>query len=105
MIARRFGSFYSRRVGLNALRITAALGMVLGLNQIAVYDQHSTNTNPVQESRAGGGEGSCPAWTKCPLDGAQSNLVNTEYEGMVAIGVYEHATTTGETHRFRMRCN
>lgn len=49
--------------------------------------------------------GSCPEWTKCPLDGAQSMLVRTEYEGIVAIGVYEHTTTTGETHKFRMRCN
>ena len=49
--------------------------------------------------------GSCPAWANCPLDGARSLLVNTEYEGIVAIGVYEHATTIGETHRFRMRCN
>ena len=49
--------------------------------------------------------GSCPMTTQCPLDGAQAMLVNTEYEGIVAIGVYEHTTTTGETHRFRMRCN
>ena len=49
--------------------------------------------------------GSCPMTAKCPLDGAQALLVNTEYEGIVAIGVYEHTTTTGETHRFRMRCN
>jgi hypothetical protein len=49
--------------------------------------------------------GSCPAWTKCPLDGAQANLVNTEYEGITAIGVYEHTTTSGQTHRFRQRCN
>lgn len=49
--------------------------------------------------------GSCPEWTKCPIDGAQSMLVRTEYEGIVAIGVYEHTTSTGETHRFRLRCN
>lgn len=49
--------------------------------------------------------GSCPMTAKCPLDGAQATLVNTEYEGIVAIGVYEHTTTTGETHRFRARCN
>ena len=49
--------------------------------------------------------GSCPMTAKCPLDGAQAMLVTTEYEGIVAIGVYEHTTTTGETHRFRMRCN
>ena len=48
---------------------------------------------------------SCPAWTKCPLDGAQANLVRTEYEGITAIGVYEHTTTSGDTHRFRARCN
>jgi hypothetical protein len=48
---------------------------------------------------------SCPAWTKCPLDGAQALLVTTEYEGITAIGVYEHTTTTGQVHRFRMRCN
>ena len=49
--------------------------------------------------------GSCPMWTKCPLDGAQANLVDTEYQGIVAIGVYEHTTTTGQTHKFRQRCN
>jgi hypothetical protein len=49
--------------------------------------------------------GSCPMWTKCPLDGAQANLVDTEYEGITAIGVYEHTTTTGQNHKFRMRCN
>ena len=49
--------------------------------------------------------GSCPAWTSCPLDGAQANLVNTEYQGTTAIGVYEHVTTTGEVHKFRQRCN
>jgi hypothetical protein len=49
--------------------------------------------------------GSCPAWTKCPLDGAQANLVNTEYQGIKAIGVYEHTTTTGQTHQFRVPCN
>ncbi len=48
---------------------------------------------------------SCPAWTKCPIDGAQANKVDTEYQGIVAIGVYEHTTTTGQTHRFRIRCN
>jgi hypothetical protein len=48
---------------------------------------------------------SCQAWTKCPIDGAQANKVDTEYQGIVAIGVYEHTTTTGQTHRFRMRCN
>lgn len=50
-------------------------------------------------------DSACPSWTDCPLDGAQSNLVDTEYQGIVAIGVYEHTTTTGQTHRFRMRCN
>jgi len=49
--------------------------------------------------------GSCPAYTKCPIDGAQSLLVNTEYEGIVAIGVYEHTTSTGQTHQFKQRCN
>ena len=48
---------------------------------------------------------SCPAWASCPIDGAQANKVNTEYEGMIAIGVYEHTTTTGQIHRFRQRCN
>jgi hypothetical protein len=105
MTVPRFGWLGSGRLGRNALRMTAMLGIVLGVNQIVAYDQHSTNTRPVQESRAGAGDNSCPAWTKCPLDGAQSNLVNTEYQGIVAIGVYEHTTTTGETHRFRMRCN
>jgi hypothetical protein len=46
----------------------------------------------------------CPAWTNCPVDGAQANRVDTEYQGIVAIGVYEHTTTTGQVHRFRMRC-
>ena len=49
--------------------------------------------------------GSCPAWTKCPIDGAQANLVRTEYEGTAAIGVYEHVTTTGDVHNFRQSCN
>ncbi len=49
--------------------------------------------------------GSCPMAATCPLDGAQAMLVDTEYQGIVAIGVYEHTTTTGQTHRFRMRCN
>ena len=48
--------------------------------------------------------GSCPAWAKCPLDDAQSSLVDTEYQGITAIGVYEHTTTTGQKHRFRQRC-
>jgi hypothetical protein len=46
-----------------------------------------------------------PAWTECPLDGAQAILAKTEYHGKEAIGVYEHTTITGETHRFRMRGN
>jgi hypothetical protein len=46
----------------------------------------------------------CPAYTKCPLDGAQSLKVDTEYEGIVAIGVFEHTTTTGQKHRFKERC-
>ena len=58
-----------------------------------------------EPSLAAAESGSCAAWTKCPIDGAQSNLVNTEYEGLVAVGVYEHTTSTGETHRFRLRCN
>jgi len=51
----------------------------------------------------------CPMSAKCPIDGAESLLVNTEYttsnSGIVAVGVYEHTTTTGQTHRFRVRCN
>jgi hypothetical protein len=49
--------------------------------------------------------GSCAMWANCPLDGAQANLVDTEYQGITAIGVYEHTTTTGQPHKFRMRCN
>lgn len=49
--------------------------------------------------------GPCSMWTSCPLDGAQANLVNTEYQGIVAIGVYQHVTTTGQVHKFRQRCN
>jgi hypothetical protein len=49
--------------------------------------------------------GSCPAWTNCPIDGAQANKVDTEYQGIVAVGVFEHTTSTGQTHRFRMKCN
>ena len=48
---------------------------------------------------------SCPYSETCPLDGAQSYRVNTEYQGLVAIGVYEHTTTTMQVHRFRVRCN
>ena len=47
---------------------------------------------------------SCPAWANCPIDGAQSMLANTEYQGITAIGVYEHTTTTGQKHQFRVRC-
>ncbi len=49
--------------------------------------------------------GSCAAYTNCPLDGAQSMKVDTEYQGIVAIGVFEHTTTTGQKHRFRKRCD
>jgi hypothetical protein len=49
--------------------------------------------------------GSCAAYVNCPLDGAQALLVDTEYQGIAAIGVYEHTTTTGQKHRFRARCN
>jgi hypothetical protein len=48
--------------------------------------------------------GACAPYTDCPLDGAQSLLVDTEYQGIVAIGVYEHTTSTGQKHRFRQRC-
>ena len=78
----------------------------------AITAQEQIANAPAQRSGRATGKffavsqgGSCPAWTKCPIDGAQSMLVRTEYEGIVAIGVYEHTTTTGETHRFRMRCN
>jgi len=49
--------------------------------------------------------GSCPSSVKCPLDGAEAMLVDTEYSGITAIGVYEHTTATGQQHRFRKRCN
>jgi hypothetical protein len=54
---------------------------------------------------AGAYAGSCGQWKDCPLDGAQSLLVDTEYQGITAIGVYEHTTTTGQRHRFWARCN
>jgi hypothetical protein len=47
----------------------------------------------------------CPMSAKCPVDDAQSFLVSTEYSGIVAVGVYEHTTNTGQVHRFRVRCN
>ena len=47
----------------------------------------------------------CPMSAKCPIDDAISFLVDTEYSGIVAVGVYEHTTTTGQVHRFRVRCN
>jgi hypothetical protein len=100
MIARGFG-----KLGRETLRITAVAGILCGVVQMAAYDGYSTITVPVEKIEAATGSDSCPAWTKCPLDGAQSNLTRTEYEGLTAIGVYEHTTSTGETHRFRMRCN
>ena len=47
----------------------------------------------------------CPAYPTCPLDGAQLMRVGTEYQGITAIGVYEHTTTTGQKHRYEIRCN
>jgi hypothetical protein len=47
----------------------------------------------------------CPYIAKCPIDGADSNYQYSEFSGMTEIGVYEHSLATGETHRFRMRCN
>jgi hypothetical protein len=47
----------------------------------------------------------CPAYPSCPLDGAQLMRVGTEYQGITQIGIYEHTTTTGEHHRYEIRCN
>jgi hypothetical protein len=42
---------------------------------------------------------------KCPIDDAVSNYQYSEFSGMTEVGVYEHALTTGGTHRFRVKCN
>ena len=47
----------------------------------------------------------CPFVTKCPIDSTDSNYVSSEFSGITEIGIYEHALTSGGSHRFRMRCN
>ena len=70
---------------------------------VAVMSVPTTTTHTV--NAAGGGSTACPMTAKCPIDDTVSNYVQSEFSGMIEIGIYEHSLTTGGTHRFRVKCN
>ena len=70
---------------------------------MAVTFVPTTTGNTV--NAAAGGSTACPMTAKCPIDDAVSNYQYSEFSGMTEVGIYEHALTTGGTHRFRVKCN
>jgi hypothetical protein len=56
-------------------------------------------------SQVSAGSTACPFTAKCPIDDAESNYQYSEFSGITEVGVYEHTLTTGEVHRFRVKCN
>jgi hypothetical protein len=78
------------------LIIVAFFGITLMASAIA--------TNPTTSAATNSGT-QCPYTAKCPIDGAVSNYVSSEFSGITEIGIYEHSLVTGGVHRFRVRCN
>jgi len=70
---------------------------------VAVMSVPTTTTNSV--NAAGGVSTACPMTAKCPIEDVVSNYVQSEFSGVIEIGIYEHSLTTGGIHQFRMKCN
>jgi hypothetical protein len=76
------------------------LAALAGSILVSLATTKSSFVNPVSA-----GSTACPFTAKCPIDDAESNYQYSEFSGMTEVGVYEHTLTTGEVHRFRVKCN